>query len=86
MLSLRITAGGALDGGDDRHVAGAAADIAVHVMDDLIARRIGILIQQRFGRHDHAGRAEAALKGEFVDKGLLDRMERAIGFFQAFDG
>ena len=75
-----------MDGGDDRHVAGAAADIAVHVMDDLFASRIGDLIQQRFGRHDHARRAEAALKGELVDEGLLDRMERAIGFFQTFDG
>ena len=85
VLSCAISLGSALNRRDDGHVAGAAADIAVHVMDDLIARRFRIFIQQRFGRHDHAGRAEAALKSELVDKRLLDRMERAIGFLQAFD-
>src|SRR6185295_16201362 len=43
-------------------------------------------VQQRFCRHDHAGGAVAALKGKFIDERLLQRMERAVGLLQAFDG
>src|SRR5258706_3682113 len=74
-----------LDRAHDRDIAGAAADVAVHVMDDLLARRLGVLVQQRLGGEDHPGRAEAALEGELVDEGLLHRMERAVGLGQAFD-
>ena len=55
-------------------------------MNDLIARGLGVFIEQRLGGHDHSRRAVTALKGELVDKRLLQRVQRAVGFFQAFDG
>ena len=48
-------------GGDDARVGAAAADVAVHAADDLVARRLGVLGQQRDRGHDHARRAVAAL-------------------------
>ena len=55
-------------------------------MDDLIARRFGFSSNKRFRRHDHARRAIAALEGKLIDERLLQRMERAVGFFQSFNG
>ena len=37
----------ALDGADDLQIGAAAADIAVHVLDDLVARRIFVGGEQR---------------------------------------
>ena len=36
---------------------------------------MGILHQKRLGRHDHAGRAEAALDRDLFYKGALDRIQ-----------
>ena len=36
---------------------------------------MGILPQKRLGRHDHAGRAEAALDRDLFYKGALDRIQ-----------
>src|SRR4029453_1124871 len=47
--------GGALDGRDDLVVRAAAADVALHVLDDLRARRVLVLRQQAGRGHDLAG-------------------------------
>src|SRR5271169_6341928 len=52
---------GPLDGTDDARVGGAATQIAVHAVDDLLLGRIWILRKQRRGLHDLAGLAVAAL-------------------------
>ena len=57
-------------------VARAAADVAGDRAHDVLAGRGRVLGQQRLGGHDHARRAEAALGGEAVEEGLLERRER----------
>src|SRR5258708_36487629 len=52
----------ALDRADDFQISAAAADIAVHVLDDLRARRRLIARQSVAGLHDLAGLAVAALR------------------------
>src|SRR3954467_7524889 len=76
--SMSRLLGRALDGGDDAVVGAAAADVAVHVLDDLLAR--GILVGgQQLGRlHDLARLAVAALRHLLGDPGFLQRM-RPIG-------
>ena len=74
----------ALDGGDDAVIGPTAADIAVHVGDDVGARGLGILGEQLRGLHDLPGLAVAALRHLFDDPGLLQRVG-GIGR-QAFDG
>ena len=69
--------GGGEDGVDDRLVAGAAADVAGDRVDDVVAARVGIAVEQRLGGDDHAGRAEAALRGEAFGEGALQRMQLA---------
>ncbi len=64
---------GQLDGVDDLDVAGAAAEVVAQGVPDLLGRGIGVLVEQRLGRHDHAGDAEAALHGSGQHEGLLDR-------------
>ena len=71
--------GGVEDGADDALVARAAADVAGDRAHDVLAGRVGVLGQQRLGGHDHPRRAEAALGGEAVQEGLLERRERAVG-------
>ena len=54
-------------------------------MENLLAVRVGIAIEQRLGRHDHARRTETTLDRAFVDEGLLDRVENP-SLSQALDG
>ena len=53
---------------------------------DLLRRveRIADLIFQRLRGHEHAGNAEAALRGAVIEKRLLQRIESAAGR-QSFD-
>ena len=53
-------------------------------LDDVGARGLRVLEQQRVGAHDHARRAVAALVGEVIDEGLLDGVE-PVAFGQALD-
>src|SRR5262249_5832176 len=62
-------------GVDDRLVAGAAADIARDGAHRVLTARFRIARQQAGGRHDHAGRAEAALRGEAFKESFLDGMQ-----------
>jgi hypothetical protein len=58
----------------DRAVARTAAEITLER-----ARQVGtLLVAERGGRHDHAGRAESALERLCVDEGPLHRMHRAV--------
>ena len=63
---------------DDRLVAGAAADVAGERLDHVLAGRVRRVVEQRLGGHDHARRAEAALRGEAVEEGALQRMQHAV--------
>src|SRR3546814_12833675 len=53
---------GAADGADDALVAAAAADVALHPLEDLLVAGAGRCRQQRGRLHDLAGLAEAALR------------------------
>src|SRR5947209_3140580 len=68
----------ALDGGDDAVVCAAAADVAVHVADDLVARGILVAGEELRGLHDLPRLAVAALRHLLGDPRRLQRM-RAIG-------
>ena len=67
---------GALDRAHDAWIGAAAADVAVHVGDDLLARRLLVLRQQFRRLHDLAGLAVAALRHLLGDPCLLQRMTR----------
>src|SRR6185295_10391727 len=69
----------------DALVARAAADVAAHVVLDLVGGGRRVLGQERDGGHDHPRRAEATLERAVLDEGLLDRMQR-IALGQALDG
>src|SRR5204863_10097165 len=64
---------------DDVHVARAAAEIAADPRADLRLGRLGVLLQQPGGLHDHPRRAEPALEAVLVPERLLERMEVGPG-------
>src|SRR4051812_45548353 len=66
----------ALDGGDDAVVGAAAADVAVHVADDLVARGLRVGGEELGRFHDLSRLAVAALRHLLRDPGLLQRMRR----------
>src|SRR5436309_8298550 len=70
---------------DDVLVAGAAAEVPLKGMADLLLRGVGVGGQQVRRGHDHPGRAEAALEPVLLPERLLQRMEPS-GRGQAFDG
>src|SRR6266513_175734 len=74
----------ALDRGDDLVVGAAAAEVARHVLHDLLARRGLRLREQCRSGHDLARLAVAALRNLLGDPRLLQRMI-ALGR-QALDG
>jgi ferredoxin len=59
--------GGILDGSDDADIGGAAAEIAAHVLADLVGRPRMPLVHAGNGGHDLARRAVAALQRVVVD-------------------
>src|SRR5688572_3539338 len=65
------------DRSDDAVVGAAAAQVARHVGDDLLPRRLLVLRQQRCRLHDLARLAVAALHGLLRDPGLLQGMVAA---------
>ena len=68
--SPRLRRGGELDRVDDLHVARAAAEVAEQGVGDLLARRLGMLREQRLGLHHDPGRAVAALRGAGGDEAV----------------
>src|SRR3984893_19116362 len=77
--------GGRLDSLDDEVVAGAAAEVPGQHLADLLARRCGLLAEERAGAHDDPGGAVAALEPVLGPEGLLHRMQ-AVGGGDALDG
>src|SRR5580692_10931141 len=73
-MASRSLLGGALDGAEDARIGAAAADVAVHVADDVVAARILISRKQCRGLHDLPGLAIAALRHLQVEPGFLQRM------------
>src|SRR5665213_725205 len=67
-------------------ISGAAAQVALEPMPDLLIARVGIAIQDLLRRHDHARRAEAALQSVLIPEGFLDLVQLAVGGGHAFDG
>src|SRR5712692_1163015 len=63
--------GGVLDGLDDVHVTGAAANVAGDRPPDLFFRWVGVALEQRGADQHHAGSAEPALQTVLlVESGL----------------
>ena len=63
---------------DDVVVAGAAAEVALEPVADLLLGRVRVLLQQRDRRHDEARRAEAALQRVLLVERLLHRVQLAV--------
>src|SRR4051812_27798809 len=66
--------GGFADRRDDVVVAGAAADVALDGVTDLVVAGIGVAREQVGRGHDHSRRAEAALEAVLLPEGLLERV------------
>src|SRR5262249_45955406 len=64
----------ALDRAHDALIGPAAADIRAHVLDNLLAGGLGILLEQVRRTHDLAGLAIAALRHSLGQPSLLHRM------------
>src|SRR3984957_1242325 len=77
-MASRSLLGGALDGAEDARIGAAAADIAIHVANDVVAAPVLVRGQERRGVHDLARLAVAALRHLQIEPGLLQRMV-AIG-------
>src|SRR5487761_2728963 len=67
-------AGGLVDRLHDVHVAGAAAEVAGDAVADLVLGRVGVLLQEPGGLHDHPRGAEAALEPVLVQDRLRGRV------------
>src|SRR3989440_2617338 len=72
-------------GFDDVLVAGAAAQVAGQRPADVLLGGVGVLLEQRLGRHHHARRAEPALQPVLLPEAFLQRVQLAGGG-QALDG
>src|SRR2546425_8604777 len=70
--------GGPLDRLDDVVVARAPTEVALELVTDQLLGRLGIALEHLVDRHDHAGRAEAALEPVLLPEPLLDRVELAV--------
>src|SRR6266851_1497073 len=68
---------GQLDRFIDLDIAGAAAEVTGERVLDLVARRLRIGFEERFGGEEESGRAVPALRGAQVGERLLQRMELA---------
>ena len=64
-----------LDGVEDAHVAGAAAEVSGKAFLDLGQRGLGIFVEEVVGGEDHAGSADAALGSAAFEETLLDGVE-----------
>jgi hypothetical protein len=67
-----------LDGVDDLRVSGAAAEIALEGVADLVAGGARIALEEGQRGQQHPGRAKPALHGAVPEKRFLERMEPAV--------
>src|SRR5438876_510698 len=65
-------------------VAGAAAEVALKTVSDLLASRFGVALEQLNAAHNHAGRAVATLQAVALPETLLHRVQLAV-LRQSFD-
>src|SRR5215468_3819947 len=65
---------GALNRTHNALISATAADIGAHVFNDLLARRLRIVLEQVGRAHNLAGLAVAALRHALGQPGLLHRM------------
>src|SRR4029450_946518 len=72
-------AGAVEDRFHDVLVAGAAAEVPLEGLAHLFVGRVGVLLQEAGGRHDHAGRAVATLETVVAVERVLDRMHLPVG-------
>src|ERR1035438_9397500 len=63
---------GRLDRGHNPHVGTTAAQVALHVLQDLGPGGVRFLLQEGAGAQDHAGRAIAALESVVLLESLLN--------------
>src|SRR6476660_4973035 len=78
LLGRSFVLGRPLDRCDDVLVARTATDRARDRGADLVVGRRGVLVEQRSCRHQHAGRAEAAVQRVLLVEALLDRIEVTV--------
>src|SRR5580704_2588874 len=76
MLFMSRLPRGALDCAHNALVRAAAADVGAHVLDDLIPRWPGLLLEQVGRAHDLAGLAVAALRHALGKPGFLHGVAR----------
>src|SRR5579885_1225796 len=77
---------GLTDGREDVRIGGAAAEIAAHILADLLVAARMPLLDAGDRLQDLSRRAVAALEGVLVDEGLLHGMELSVGSAQPLDG
>ena len=70
--------GGLLDGVEDAHVTGAAAEIPGEAFLNLVQGWLWILIEQVVSGEDHAGSADAALRAAAFEEALLNGVELLV--------
>ena len=85
MLFGWVELGSAVNRFDELRVVAAAAQMSLHAGLDIVLGRMRILAEQADDAHDHAGRAETALRGALGQEGLLHGMQLAP-FGESFDG
>ena len=64
---------------DDVDVSGAATEISGNSALDIVFAYSAVLEHEPIGRHEHAGRAVAALYGIRFQERLLQRMQLCVG-------
>src|SRR5262245_61644386 len=62
----------------DVDVARATAEITFQTMNDLVLGRLGIVLEQASGRHDHAGSTKTTLQPVALRVRLLDGVQLAV--------
>src|SRR5215469_11975749 len=77
MLAFPFQLGGPLDRFNDTWIGAAAADVAVHALNDLFSSGIRRVIEKRRGGENHPRRAVAALEGFDFKERLLHGIELA---------
>ena len=75
LLGLVGLVGGLLDGFEDAHVAGAAAEVSGEAFLDFGEGGVRVFGQEMMRGKDHAGGADAALRATVLQEALLDGVE-----------
>src|ERR1035441_8351361 len=75
LLGLAGLVGSLLDGFEDAHVAGAAAEVSGEAFLDFWEGGVRVFGQEMMRGKDHAGGADAALRATVIQEALLDGVE-----------